>query len=153
VEGTIVNDFFFGNLGTDIFREFDRLQQQMTALAGGLPASLRASQGVFPAMNIGSTDDSIEIVVFAPGLDTSKLDVSIDKGLLTIAGERKRAADAAREESRSYARERFMGSFRRVVELPSNANPDDVQAAYRDGCLSIRIGKHESSKPRSISIQ
>jgi HSP20 family protein len=153
LEGTIVSDFFFGNFGTDLFREFDRLQQHMSALASGLPTSLRANQGVFPAMNIGSTDDSIEIVVFAPGMDTSKLDVSIDKGLLTIAGERKRPEDANREESRSYARERFVGAFRRVVELPSNANPDDVQATYRDGCLSIRIGKHESSKPRSITIQ
>jgi HSP20 family protein len=125
----------------------------MSTLAGGLPASLRANQGVFPAINIGATDDSLEIVVFAPGLDASQLDVSIDKGLLTIAGERRRPEGATREDTRSYARERFAGAFRRVVELPSNANPDDVQAKYADGVLSISIGKHESSKPRSIAIQ
>jgi len=148
-----MSDLFFGNFGTDLFREFDRLQQQMSVLTAGRPLSLRASPGVFPPINIGSTDDSIEIVVFAPGIDPAALDVSIDKGLLTIAGERKRPEGAVHEDARSYARERFAGAFRRVVELPSTANPDDVQAKYNDGCLSIRIGKHESSKPRSITVQ
>lgn len=148
-----MSDFFFGNFGVDLFREFDRLQQQMLALTSGLPTSLRASQGVFPTVNIGATDDSVEVAVFAPGVDPSEIDVSIDKGLLTISGERRRPDAATREDARSYARERFFGAFRRVIELPPNANPDDVQAKYTDGCLSIRIGKHEASKPRSIAIQ
>lgn len=147
-----MSDFLFGNVGSDLFREFDRLQRHMSTLAGGFPTSLRSSQSYFPPLNIGATDDAIEIVVFAPGLAASQFDVSIDKGVLTIAGERKRPEAATREETRSYARERFMGPFRRVIELPSNVNPDDVQAKYADGCLSIRIGKHESSKPRSIAV-
>lgn len=148
-----MSDFLFGNIGGDLFREFDRLQNHLSTLAGGFPASLRSSQSFFPPVNVGATDDAIEIVVFAPGFAASQFDVSIDKGLLTIAGERKRPEAATREDTRSFARERFMGAFRRVVELPPNANPDDVQAKYTDGCLAIRIGKHESSKPRSITIQ
>lgn len=147
-----MSDFLFGNVRGDLFREFDRLQQHMSALAGGFPASLRSNQSYFPPVNVGTTDDAIEIVVFAPGFAASEFDVSIDKGILTIAGERKRPEAATQEEMRWYARERFMGAFRRVVELPQNANPDDVQAKYTDGCLSIRIGKHESSKPRSIAV-
>lgn len=148
-----MSDFLFGNVGSELFREFDRLQRQMSTLAGGFPTSLRSSQSFFPPVNVGTTDDSIEIVVFAPGLATSEFDVSIDKGVLTIAGERKRPDAAAQEDARSYARERFMGAFRRVIELPANANANDVHAKYVDGCLSIRIGKHESSKPRSITVQ
>lgn len=148
-----MSDFLFGNVGGDLFREFDRLHNHLSTLAGGLPTSLRSSQSFFPPVNVGVTDDSIEIVVFAPGFVSSQFDVSIDKGVLTIAGERKRPEAATSEEARSYARERFMGAFRRVIELPQNANPDDVQAKYTDGCLSIRIGKHESSKPRSITVQ
>jgi HSP20 family protein len=148
-----MSDFLFGNIGTDLFREFDRLQHHLSTLSGGFPTSLRSSQGFFPPVNVGATDDSIEIVVFAPGFTASQFDISIDKGLLTIAGERKRPEEAVGEETRSYARERFMGAFRRVIELPQNANPDDVQAKYADGCLSIRIGKQESSKPRSITVQ
>lgn len=148
-----MSDFVFGNFGSELFREFDRLQQQMTAATSGFPSSLRSSQGVFPPVNIGATDDAVEIVVFAPGLEASQFDVSIDKGVLTIAGERKRPEAASRKDTRAYARERFTGPFRRVIELPQNVNPDDVKAKYVDGCLSIRIGKHESSKPRSINVQ
>jgi len=140
--------------GTDFFSEFDRLQQQMSNLFGNFPSSLRASRfRTFPPVNIGSTNDSIEIVAFAPGINAAELDVSIDKGLLTISGERKPALPDTIDDTRVYAQERFAGAFRRVIELPENADPDKVQARYENGCLSIAIGKHESSKPRAITVQ
>ena len=72
--------------GTDLFSEFDRLQRQMDSLFGGFPSSIRSGRfGAFPQVNIGTTDDSIEIVAFAPGLKLAELDVSIDKGLLQSA--------------------------------------------------------------------
>ncbi|KUY90315.1 MULTISPECIES: Hsp20/alpha crystallin family protein [unclassified Burkholderia] len=146
-----MSDLYFG---TDLFSEFDRLQQQMAQLFGGFPSSIRASRlGAFPQINVGATDESIEIVAFAPGIDATELDVSIDKGLLTISGERKSAQPDTGSETRTYAQERFVGTFRRVIELPDTADPDKVQARYENGCLSISIGKRESSKPRAITVQ
>jgi HSP20 family protein len=141
-------------IAPDLFSELDRLQRQMSGLFGGFPTSLRSTRvGTFPQVNIGSTEDSVEIVAFAPGLDLSKLDVSIDKGLLTIAGERTTGYDRLPEGARQYAQERFNGAFRRVIELPQQADPDKVQARYIDGCLLISVGKRETSKPRSITVQ
>jgi HSP20 family protein len=146
-----MSDLYFGS---DLFGEFDRLQRQMMNLFGGFPSSIRAARfGTFPQINIGLTDDSIEIVAFCPGVNASKLDVSVDKGLLTIVGERSSTQPEAREDTRVYAQERFAGSFRRIVELPDTADPDKVQARYENGCLTISIGKRESSKPRVIAIQ
>jgi HSP20 family protein len=55
--------------GIDLFGELDRLQQQMAGLFGGFPSSIRSGRfGAFPQVNIGTTDDSIEIVAFAPGI-------------------------------------------------------------------------------------
>lgn len=149
--------------GTDLFSEFDRLQREMSSLFGGFPSSIRAGRlGAFPQVNIGATDDSIEIVAFAPGINPAELEVSIDKGLLTIAGERKPArpegsadtgGEQASDDVRTYAQERFAGSFRRVIELPQNADADKVQARYTNGCLSITVGKREASKPRAIAVQ
>ena len=140
-------------LGTDLFSELDRLQRQMSSLFGGYPSSLRSSRfGTFPHINIGTTDDSVEIVAFAPGVDPSKLDISVDKGLLTIAGERTTAQAQLPDGTRQYAQERFNGSFRRVVELPQQADPDKVQARYVDGCLLISVGKREASRPRAITV-
>ena len=141
---------FISNLSS----EFDRLQRQMESLFAGLPSSLRSSRlGAFPQINIGTTDDSIEIVAFAPGVDAAGLDVGVEKGLLTISGERKPAQSQNSENTRTYAQERFTGAFRRAIELPQNANPDKVQASYANGCLSISIGKREPSKPKAITVQ
>lgn len=140
--------------GADLFSELDRLQRQMADLFGGFPSSIRSGRfGAFPPVNIGATDDSIEIVAFAPGIKQQDLEVSIDKGLLTISGERGSSYADDSPESRRYARERFAGAFRRVIELPESADPDKVQARYSNGCLSISVGKREASKPRAITVQ
>ena len=118
-------------------------------------SSLRAPRpGTVPPLNIGSTDDTIEIVAFAPGLDPAKIDISVDRRLLTISGERTPPDDGATDdERRIYANERFMGTFRRVVELPQHADPDKIEARYANGCLTISVGKSEASKPRAITVQ
>lgn len=90
--------------------------------------------------------------MFAPGIKTDQLEVSIDKGLLTISGERAQVQPEGEAEIRPYAQERFFGSFRRVIELPQSADPDKVQARYTNGCLSISVGKREASRPRAITV-
>nr|WP_315591859.1 Hsp20/alpha crystallin family protein [uncultured Cupriavidus sp.] len=146
-----MTDAFFG---TDLFNELDRLQRQMTSLFGGFPSSIRAGRsGAFPAINIGATDGSIEIVAFAPGVKQENLEVSIDRGLLTLSGERQSLWPDDVPESRCYAQERFVGAFRRVIELPEGADPDKVQARYASGCLSVSVGKREASKPHVITVQ
>ncbi|BCG05422.1 heat-shock protein Hsp20 (plasmid) [Paraburkholderia sp. PGU19] len=146
-----MGDVYFG---TDLFSNLDRLQRQMSSLFGGYSSSLRSSRfGTFPHINIGTTDDTVEVVAFAPGVDPAKLDISVDKGLLSIAGERMTREAELPAGSRQYAQERFNGSFRRVVELPQQADPDKVTARYVDGCLLISVGKREVSKPRAIAVQ
>lgn len=139
---------------TDLLGEFDRLQRQIASAVAGFPASLRATRSeTFPPVNVGSTDDSVKIVAFAPGLDPASIDVSIDKGLLTISGERRPPETGSGDETRVYARERFMGAFRRVIELPPHADPDKVSARYVNGCLTVSVGRSEASKPRAIAVR
>ncbi|MCU9956487.1 Hsp20/alpha crystallin family protein [Burkholderia sp. BKH01] len=140
--------------GHDLFDEFARVQRQVANLFGELPPGIRAVRpGAFPALDVGATDDAIEIVAFAPGMTAADFDVSIDKDLLTISGERKPAPRGEGDDVRTYAQERFHGTFRRVVELPQNADADNVSARYENGCLLIRIGRREASKPRAITVQ
>jgi HSP20 family protein len=116
-------------------------------------ASIRAmTRGSFPPINIGTTPETIEVVAFTPGIDPHALQLSIDKGLLILAGERENEVPAGGEGVSVYARERFGGSFRRVVSLPEDADPGRVKATYRDGFLRVSVGKRESSKPRRIEV-
>lgn len=144
------------NFPGDLFAELDALQRQMDRLlaARGGSASIRAvERGSFPAVNIGATPEAMEIYAFAPGIDTAKLEVTVDKGLLTIAGDRRIAAPEAGAKVNVYARERMDGSFRRVVALPEDADPERVEASYRDGVLRIRVQRREAARPRRIEVR
>ena len=137
----------------EFFAQLQRLQRQLDPQFGGDAASIRALSGdTFPLVNVGATQDTVEVMALAPGVDGQSLDLSIDKGLLIISGERQSAVPQAAERVDTYARERFSGKFRRVISLPDEVDPQKVDAAYQDGVLRITIAKRESSKPRRIAI-
>lgn len=140
----------------DLFTDYDRLQRQMEQLFGpAAPASsIRAAErGAFPAINMGVTPEAVEIYAFAPGVDPAKLEVSIDKGVLTIAGERGTHVPEESGKVSIYARERFAGPFRRVISLPEDADSAKVQADYRNGVLKILVPKAEASKPHRVEVR
>ena len=140
----------------DMFADFEALQRQVEQLLGnrGWPSSIRAAgRGAFPAINMGVTPEAVEIYAFAPGIDPAKLDVSIDRGVLTIAGERKNDLPPESEKLSIYADERFGGSFKRAVSLPEDADSSRIDAKYRDGILRITVPKRENAKPRRIEIK
>ena len=117
--------------------------------------NIRALAGhAFPAVNIGSTPDAVEVIAFAPGIDPKALQITIDKGLLVISGERaENTENKEREDDVSvYAQERFTGQFRRVISLPEDADPNQVHATCRDGIVRVSVAKRESAKPRQIAV-
>ena len=146
----------------DWFADFEQLYDRMDELLGGRSgtSSIRAvgRAGAFPALNVGTSPDAVEIYAFAPGIDPKSIEVSVEKGLLAIAGERQAqdgqaaAAGKGQQERTAYANERFTGRFRRVVALSEDADPGRVEATYRNGVLKIVVPKRESSKPRQIQI-
>ena len=140
----------------DWFADFDQLQDRLDELFGGRAAtsSIRAvgRAGAFPALNVGTSSDALEIYALAPGVDPKSVQVSVEKGVLAIAGERPAPTVRQGEERNVYANERFSGRFRRVVALPEDADPSRVEANYRNGVLKIVVPKHEASKPRQIQV-
>lgn len=139
-----------------LFGDLDAFQRQVERLLGtrGFPSSIRAAdRGAFPAINMGSTPEAVEIYAFAPGLDPSSLDVSVDKGLLTISGERANDLPEESDKVSVFARERFVGGFKRVVSLPEDVESTRVDAAYRNGVLKIVLPRREASKPRRIEVK
>jgi HSP20 family protein len=139
----------------DLFADLDAIERQMDSLSGlrRWPSSIRAAnRGAFPALNVGMTNDAVEIYAFAPGIDPSKLDVSIDKRLLTITGERASDLPQATEKVAVHAGERFTGAFRRVISLPEDVDASRVEASYRDGILRIAVPKLEKARPRRIEV-
>ena len=141
------------NFEGSLFDQFRRFEQQMDEMfvGGGLLPGIRSvAPGTFPPLNVGATPEKVDVYLFCPGIDTQRLDVSIQQNVLTIAGERK-ATDP--ENAKFYRRERFNGEFRRAITLPEDIDPESVGARYADGVLQIEMQRRESSKPRQIEIK
>jgi HSP20 family protein len=136
----------------DLFAELNRMQSLLDQALPAATASIRSSGGGFPTLNVGTTPNSIEVMALAPGLDPKSLDISVDRGLLIIGGERQSELPKEGERTSVYAHERFTGRFRRVLSLSEDADPARVNASYKDGVLRISIAKRESSLPRRIEV-
>jgi HSP20 family protein len=137
----------------DVFAELDRLQRDMSTLFDYSPSIRGFGRGGYPALNVGSTPSSVEIYAFAPGIDPAAVEINLDRGVLTIDGERKPTLPAGDEKTTLHLNERFDGRFRRVVSLPDDIDPAGVTADYRDGVLHVSVKRRESAQPRRIEVQ
>ena len=141
----------------DMFGELDRLQRDMNTLFDYSP-SIRGGRSGYPALNLGSTPTSVEVDAFVPGLDPASIEVKLERGVLTIDGERAPVSTAKAgpggDEAKTslHINERFAGRFRRVVSLPDDVDPNAVNAEYRDGVLRVSIARRESAQPRRITV-
>jgi HSP20 family protein len=136
----------------DLFAEVDRLQREMQQAFDTFSPSIRGFSR-YPALNVGSTPTSVEIYAFAPGIDPAKIEVNLERGVLTIEGEREPAVRPGDNKATAHVNERFEGHFHRVVSLPDDVDPSAVKASYRDGVLQVSVQRRESAQPRRIEVQ
>ena len=103
-----------------------------------------------PPVDIQETDDAYRLSAELPGLTKDDINITLENNVLRLTGERKLEKDVKKE---SYQRiERTYGSFARSFSLPHQVNGDQVEAAFKDGVLTIMVPKAEQAKPRKIAI-
>lgn len=137
----------------NLLAELNRMQSMLDRVFPTPNSSIRSAGGAdFPTLNVGTTPASLEVMALAPGLDPARLEITVDRGLLVIAGERRSELPPQGERHAVYARERFTGPFRRVVTLPEDADPARVDASYRDGVLRVSVARRASAQPRRIEV-
>jgi HSP20 family protein len=139
----------------DVFSELQQLQRQMQrAFDASAGTGIRGNGlAAYPMLNVGKTPQSVELYAFAPGLDPASIDVNLERGVLSIAAERKSDLPARDQKATVHINERFAGRFRRVLSMPDDIDPDSVSARYADGVLHVQLKRRESAQPRRISIQ
>ncbi len=140
-------------LSRDVFSDLERLHRELQQAFEGWPSIRGAGRGGFPAVNVGSTPQSIELYVYAPGFDPAAIEVNLERGTLTISGERAAAVPADGDQGVVHINERFAGRFRRAVSLPDDIDPDGIAADYRDGILHISVKRRAEALPRRIAVQ
>jgi HSP20 family protein len=105
-----------------------------------------------PALDMTETEGGYKITAELPGIEPENVEVTFEEGMLRIAGEKKEERE---EKERGYRlSERSYGAFERMIQLPSSAEPDKIDASFKNGVLTILIPKSAEAKRniRKISI-
>ncbi len=93
--------------------------------------------------------DDVWVHVDLPGVSDDSLEIDVERNVLTIAAERNWQHE---DGDQPYLRERPRGSFRRQVHLGDGLDPEQIEANFSDGVLTLRIPIAEKAKPRKIKI-
>ena len=103
-----------------------------------------------PRVDIKEESDRFVIFADLPGIDPADVEVLMDKGILSIKGER---SAESRDEGEKFSRiERRYGSFHRRFALPDSADAEGVTASGSNGVLEISIPKRPEVTPRRIQV-
>ena len=105
--------------------------------------------GWSPALDLYESGDQFVAVVELPGMRKEDIDISLHDGTLTISGERKGESTNGEKAQRT---ERYVGTFRRSLALPTRVDANKVTATYEDGILKVTLPKAEEAKPKRIQL-
>jgi HSP20 family protein len=131
-----------------------RLQEEINRLFGNVREndSSSATAMWIPSVDIHEYGDRFELYVDLPGVDPTKVELTLDGGILTLSGERPHPASKDREDVQGRRVERGHGQFHRRFVLPDTVDSEKVNATGSHGVLTVTIPKQPKAVPRRIQI-
>jgi HSP20 family protein len=133
----------------DPFREMTSLQGQVDRLVDSMWSGRR--QSWVPAVDVFDEHDAVVLKAELAGMKPDDIQIEVEDNVLTIKGER--AFNEKVDDERYYRVERRFGSFQRSLALPQGVKADEIQAAYEDGILEVRVPKAAAEQPRRIEVR
>jgi HSP20 family protein len=113
--------------------------------------ALRTTDGGRAPMRMDAIrrEKEVELRFDLPGIDTESINVTVDRGVLTVSAER---AEEYADAEKPFIRERVMGSFTRRVRLSDSVDAENISAAYDGGVLRVSVPLVEQAQPRKIEV-
>ncbi|MEJ2371019.1 MAG: Hsp20/alpha crystallin family protein [Gemmatimonadales bacterium] len=103
-----------------------------------------------PPADLYETDDGFRVELELPGFDVGDIQVTVERGVLTVTGER--AVETEQESESCHVRERRVGSVARGFQLPDNVDAENVKAHLENGVLRVLLPKRADAKPKRIEV-
>lgn len=134
----------------ELSNRFSRLLTRWPFREEGVGEALTVSEWS-PVVDISETDSEFLIKAEIPGVDKKDVKVTVQDGVLTIQGERKREKE---EKGRRFHRlERSYGAFMRTFDLPEDVDQDKLKAEFKDGMLYVHLPKTEKAMTKVIEVK
>ncbi len=137
-------------------RLFERVEEMLEGRWAPLLPALRwpdelAAMTRLPPVDVYEEGDAVVVKAELPGMRKEEIEVTLESGLLTIAGKKEKQEKVEKKE---YHRlERMAGEFRRAIALPAEVELEKVTATFKDGLLEIRAPKSEAAKAKTRRIE
>ena len=146
-------------VGSDPFlslhREMNRLFDDVLRGSFGVPSREgQAGQGgtLMPHIDVSETDKELKICAELPGVTENDVEVTLNDDVLTIRGEKK--FERTNEQENYHFVERSYGTFQRSLRVPYPVEPEQVQARFEHGVLTVTLPKAEQQqRSRRIQVQ
>jgi HSP20 family protein len=106
-----------------------------------------------PAIDLIETKDAYLVRAELPGIARENIDITFERNVLTISGQKSTMLEAKDQELRVFAAERVTGSFSRSLRMPEHIDGERIQAEHKDGLLTVTIPKVEMAQPRRIEVK
>jgi HSP20 family protein len=104
-----------------------------------------------PKLDVAEGKEDITVRAELPGCEIEDINVKLDRRVLTISGEKKQEKEEKDESV--HRKERFYGSFTRMLELPADVEQENIDATYKKGVLKLVFRKTRSSEAKKITIK
>lgn len=115
------------------------------------PAGLAFARGLTPAVDVSETPTEVIVRAELPGMDPEDIELTLEQGVLSIRGEKKREEE--KKDEGFHRVERSYGAFSRSVRLPPACLDATVRAGYKNGVLTVTVPKNEKFCARRIEIE
>ena len=140
----------------DPFREVGTLQDRMNRMfdevwGRGHREDESVTGNWMPSVDVKETKDALQLIAELAGIDPKDVEVTVEGGVLTLKGSRN--FEKAVEGETYHRVERAYGTFEHSFTLPTNVDPDRIQAIYKHGVLHLSLPKREEARPKSIAIK
>lgn len=140
-----------GNPFAEIERMRNYMESAYSALATGVNQLRRNYTGVFPLVNLAEDEERLFLTAELPGVDPAALELSIKGDTLTLKGSKKTGVEGA--EVNYHRRERDGGTFGRSLTLPVKVQAEAVEAAFKNGILTVTLPKAAEARAHQISVK
>jgi len=132
------------------FSDFEKYFESFFGDSIFTPAARSFNQ--MPAVDIQENESAYALVMDLPGFDEKNIDVHVDGTNLTIASKQEEEKTNTTNPGTYLLQERKTTVFSRSFKLPENADPEAVNAAFKNGVLSLEIKKRAEAQKRTIQI-
>lgn len=132
----------------DLWNEMDRIRKEMTGLLSDYGRSGRST--TYPLVNIYENNENIIVTAELPGMTKDKVKITFADGVLTLSGNLEPLGSV--RKMNVVRQERSSGAFDKTIRIPTKIIPENINASFSNGILTVTLPKSEEVKPKTIQI-